>query len=327
MTGLDLQQHLSDSEYFTSPGLSNSAMHDLAVSPLRYWHLHLNPDRPKQEETAYVKFGRALHCAVLQPDLFPQQYACEINLSDYPGCLVTMDDLRGWLRDKGYTPKGTRKQDVISQVQAVDSTVPILDVIERRHFAENEGKTFFKPEDWQRIAGAAKALRDEPHVQRLLSEDGQAEVPMFARDPETGVLLKAKMDWVAPTHILDLKTFSQTRGKSIDKTVSDAIFYEQYYRQAYFYDYVRRLALKEDHGTFDFVMAFVESEPPHETRIRCLLPKNGGGVNLYWERARIEVRRLIDTFAEYYQHFGDKPWRYAQTVEVLQDEDIPQLAY
>jgi hypothetical protein len=327
MSAVDIAAHLSDSEYFNAAGLSNSAMHDLAVSPLRYWHCHVNPDRPKDEPTPAQQFGSALHCAVLQPELFPQQYACEIDMADYPGCLRTIEELRGWLRDQGVTPKGTRKQDVIAQVQAIDNTVPILDVIERRHFAENEGKTLLSKEDWARVQGAAKALREEPHVQRLLAEDGAAEVPMFAHDPQTGVLLKAKMDWVAPLHILDLKTFTQTRGKSIDKTIADAIFYEKYYRQAYFYDYVRRLALKEEHGACDFVLAFVESEPPHETRIRCLVPKNGGSINLYWERARIEVRGLIDLYAECWDHFGETPWRYAQQVTVLEDEEMPQLAY
>jgi hypothetical protein len=153
---------------------------------------------------------------------------------------------------------------------------------------------------------------------------------MSARDKETGVLLKARMDWVAPKRTLDLKTFSATRGKSIDKCVTDAIFYECYYRQAYFYSLIRSM---QEGGSGnaqtapEFVMVFVESDRPYEVRIRSLLPKCAGNVNLYWERARVECRSLIRVYADYSERFGAKPWRLEQDVEPLMDEEMPQLAW
>jgi hypothetical protein len=316
--------YTSDTEYFDAPGLSHSGMKDLAVSPLRYWHLNLNPERPKDEPTPAMQFGSAVHCAVLEPESFLARYACEVAAADYPGCLVSMDDLRQFLRDNGFTPRGTRKTEVVEQVQGVDSRVPILEVIERRHAAANQGKVLFKREDWKRIYDAAESLRSEPRLAAILKE-GRAEVPMFVKDPETGVLLKAKMDWVTSSLLLDLKTFSQTRGKSIDRSVTDAIWYEGYYRQAYLYSMIRGWP-KTWSG--EFVIAFVEAEPPHETRFRVLRPKTGGTANLYWERARIECRSLSRLYAECMEHFGpDKPWRYAQDIHSLADEELPGLAY
>jgi hypothetical protein len=44
-------------------------MKDLAVSPLRYWHLNLNPNRPPRIETPEMQFGTALHCLVLEGEM------------------------------------------------------------------------------------------------------------------------------------------------------------------------------------------------------------------------------------------------------------------
>lgn len=312
----------TENDYYAMPGLSNSGMKDLAVSPLRYWHLHINPERPADEPTPEMKIGSALHCAVLEPEAFDKRYACEIIPPD--GCLVTIEDLRGFLRDKGHAPKGTRKAEVVAQVQACDPNAPILDVLVERHAVEHAGKVIFKPEDWVRISGMTASLLDEPRVMSVLEATGTPESAIFAKDPETGVLLKGKLDWLAPTLTMDLKTFSQKRGKSIDRSVADAILYEQYYRQAYFYATLRGWP-KTFSG--EFVMAFVESESPYEVRLRVLRPKTGGNANLYWERARVEVRQLIRTYAECMEHFGDKPWRYAQEITPLADEEMPGLSY
>lgn len=332
-TALTVQQGaMASGEYFAAPGLSCSGMKDLAISPLRYWYRRVNPDAPLEEPTPEMRFGSALHCAILEPSEFDKRYACELIPPE--GCLVTMDDLRQWLKDHGVTPKGTRKADVTWQVQSEASRlgcdVPILDVLQAGYAVVHEGKTVFKAEDWQRIRGAAEALRNEPRVQEILSE-GQSEVAMFARDPETNVLLKAKMDWVRPTLTADLKTFSQQRGKSIDRCVTDAIWYEHYHWQAYLYSFIRSLqAGSGKHGAQkapEFVFPFVESDPPHEVRIRVLRPHIGGEVNVLWERARQQVHGLIRTYAKYSSHFGEKPWRYACEVDPVVDEEIPGLAF
>lgn len=312
-----------EQRYFDAPGLSNSGMSDLAVSPLRYWYLHLSPDRPAVEPTIEMQLGSALHCALLETDQFEKRYAQE--MVPPAGALDTIEDLRRFLRENGQTPKGTRKAEVIAQVQSFAHLVPIISVLEQRHAEEHAGKVVFKADDWSRVAGMAHALLDEPRVKAILEGPGNAEHPTFWTDAETGVALKMKIDWAAPAFNLDLKSFTQKRGKTIDKTVADSILYEQYYRQAFVYA-IGRGWPKDFPG--DFVMPFVESEPPHEVRIKVLRPKTGGNANLYWEKARVEVRQLIRTYAECMSHFGpDKPWRYAQEINPLIDEDMPGMAF
>jgi hypothetical protein len=322
---LDIQAE----QYHSIHALSNSGMKDLMVSPLRYWYRHINPaPKPEEEESSALRIGSALHCAVLEsPEAFDSRYACELDPASWPVCLDTMQELRGWITDKGEKPKGTRKDEVIEQalllMKNLGESVPILQVEESRFYAANQGKTILRLDEWERLAGMAQALSEEDALRPILAH-GKPEVAIVARDPETGILLKAKLDWVSPKATLDLKTFSLKRGASIDKAIFDAIWYEGYYRQAYFYHMVRKLALGED---CDFVEAFVESDQPHETRIKRMLPKRGGSLNMYWETARQEVRGLIRIYADCQKKYGDNPWREKQDICTLADEQIKQLAW
>lgn len=322
---------ITNDEHHAIRALSNSGMKDLSVSPLRYWYRWINPaPKPEDEETASQRMGSALHCAVLESEeVFESRYVRAIDPSDWPVCLDTIQDIRGWITDKGHKPKGTRKDEVIAQAQSImkelGEEVPILQVEQALFTASNEGKTVMHPDEWERLAGMAQALSEESALKPIL-RNGRPEVSMVARDPETGVLLKARLDWLSPRHTLDLKTFTCKRGASVDKSIHDAIYYEGYYRQAYFYDMVRRLATGEDRSA-DFVFGFVESDQPHETRLKMLTPKRGGSLNLYWETARQEIRSMIRLYADCLAKYGDEPWRSKQDISTLADEDIKQLSY
>lgn len=309
-------------EYHAAPGLSNSAMKDLAVSALRFWHCHVNPKREARKETEPMALGTALHTAVLEPDAFDDRYAVKLDRDKYRRALDTTDELKDWLRAHDAKVSGTKKE-LIDRIRSIDPKVQILADIFAKHHADNEGKYMLELDDAARIKGAAKALQNLPDIQTILAK-GTAEVSVFAEDPATGVLLKARMDWWAPDMILDLKTFTQQRGKSIGRSVADALFYERYYIQAYFYSRLRGLVEKED---LPVVMAFVESDAPHETRLRKLQSHTGTPINVYWSDAEIEVDRLIGQYARYSQKFAGEPWLDPQPVHLLHDEDIPQMAW
>lgn len=322
--------NLSNAEYHAAPGLSNSVMKHLAVSPLRCWHQTMNPDREAEEEKSHLVIGQALHCAVLEPDKFDTRFACALDPSDWPVCLDTVQEIRGWVSDRGGKCSGTKKEDVITSAQQymakIGEHVPILQVEQQIFLTQNEGKTILSKDDWRRLAGMATALSAEDSLRSLL-DNGRAEVSIFANDPETGVLLKMRMDWMAmaSVSILDLKSFSQMRGKSIDKSVCDAIYYEGYWKQAWLYSFIYWLHFGNMPG---FVFAFVESDEPHETRIKELTPRSRFGLdNTYWQSAGLECRRLIEKYADCQERYGTKPWREKQDVEGLVDEDMQQIIW
>lgn len=319
-------QQIPAEEYHSRVALSNSGMKDLAVSPLRYWHTNINPNRPPRVETPEMQFGTALHCLVLEGEtVFGSRYACAPEESDYPGCMVTMEDLRDWLRDRSIKPKGTRKDQLIEQLQSVDPCVPIWDVIQDECDAANSHKRVGCKAEFDRLHGAADALLSEPMLEEILHA-GVAESSLFGADPATGIPLKARLDWVSDDYILDIKTFVQKRGKSIDQSVADAIYYERYFRQAYFYATLHQQVTGRS-KPLPVVMAFVESEPPHEVRIKELRPTYHGVINVYWQRAEINVRNYCSLWDACMREFGDKPWRSAQQIDPLIDEEMKGLAF
>ncbi len=315
-------QNMPDAEYRAMPGLSHSAMKDLAISPLRFWYNHVRPDREPIEPTDFMIFGQALHSATLDEEAtFDAKFCCEYVPPE--GALTTVPQMREWYElTTTRKPKGTRKEDVAAQCREVPGCPPIVMDEEKRHFAQNQGKQFLKLDDWIRLAECTVSLNREPEFQRL-KQGGKNEVSYFVTDPETGVALKARMDLVTANHTLDPKSFS-SKGKTIDRAVCDAIYYEGYNRQAFLYTKIRHLA---GEGVPAFYNVFVESEQPHEVRIKKYAQKNAEFDSLLWSRARVEVTRLIRLYADCWSRFGVNPWRTDAAVEETRDEEFRGLSW
>src|SRR3954465_13690405 len=104
--------------YHAAEGLSCSGTNHLTVSKLNYWHKNLNPDREPEEDTGARRFGKATHCFALEPERFASHFAMKLSLDDYPGALVTADDLRAFLEANGWPKSGKKKADLIERVVA-----------------------------------------------------------------------------------------------------------------------------------------------------------------------------------------------------------------
>ncbi len=111
------------------------------------------------------------------------------------------------------------------------------------------------------------------------------------------------------------------RGKSIDQSVADALYYEDYLRQAELYGHIRQL---ECGKILPMIFPFVESDAPHEVRIKKVIP---GSNDLHSAIPRHEIRGLIQLYADCVKRFGDRPWRERQSIERLADEEIKALAF
>ncbi|MEV5360603.1 PD-(D/E)XK nuclease-like domain-containing protein [Micrococcus luteus] len=114
--------------------------------------------------------------------------------------------------------------------------------------------------------------------------DGDPEVTVFATDPDTGVELRARFDWLKPGAIEDLKTARSAEPRHFERHAEDL----GYVVQEAFYRHVAFLAgLEVQRFTF---VAVAKQEPYHVT------------VHEYDDDALTVgaemVRRAIDTFAE-----------------------------
>lgn len=356
-------RHMPAAHYHSIPALSNSGMGDLEVSPYRYWYLHKNPGRPPDQPTDAQRLGQALHVAVLEHDSFLDRYNCQVNKADFDGCLDTVADLKAWLIENGGSTKGPNKPDYIKEIVRVSKAgnvpVRILDLEMSRHAAANQGKTLLNKVEWERVNGMARALLSESALKPLLA-DGERELSIFVRDPESGLLLKCRVDWLQQHQCQNCKVYGDGKGKlwknfssteviecdtcagtgfsdatvvdpksfsareyTIDEAVARAYRYNGYMRQAWFYTFLlRQVGFRKTL----WINSFVESDAPYEVRLRAL-GNNLTATAKYWETTGMQVLRLIRLYAKSVRDFGDKPWCREQVVRPLEDKEVPGIAF
>lgn len=118
----------------------------------------------------------------------------------------------------------------------------------------------FKPKDFEAIHAAAERLRTHPEAARLLIA-GEPELSAWARDPDTGIMLRARADWV---HWIDERTaVIGDVKKSAEPGPAEFMWSVDsygYHRQQAFYQRVfELLGIRTA-----FVFLVVCSDPPYE---------------------------------------------------------------
>lgn len=99
--------------------------------------------------------------------------------------------------------------------------------------------------------------------------DGQPEVAMIAADPDTGLLIKGKADWLPstpdPDGVLRIRDY-KTTVKSPDEFGRSCWQYG-YHIQAAFYMRLYRLTMPEYKGPLGFEFVVQEKNPPFDWRV------------------------------------------------------------
>ena len=309
-------------DYRATPALSQSGVKDMLVSPLYFWHRNVRQDRVEGPPTPAMTLGTAIHMAILEPSKFPEKYML------YPlkeGALDTVSDMKEWLSSNGFPPPAPKllKDGVAALCAATDPAVRIYD--REVEAAKASGKELLSKDFWERVKGCYDAAFAEPAIRQLLA-NGEAEVRLDGKDSETGCPLKGRLDWLRGDGVIvDLKTFSRRSSKSVDQTIIDAIKFEKYPIQTWFYENLRRQQPGAPKPK-NYVNIFVESEPPHEIRLRSLKQcEFGNQVNAFWSSAEIDCRRAMRMYVAYRDRFSLEPWRENQKIEPVTDEEITRF--
>ena len=159
-----IQHDLTFKQYQELKALNNSSLSAFRQCPARYRFLMDNA----REDTEALKLGRAIHTAVLQPELFNEEFLCLPEI-----------DRR--------TAKG---KEAYTQL-----------------VLENPGRTLLKAEEFTMALQIASSVRCNRAAIRLLNE-ARCEVTATWRDSDTEVECKARIDAHNPSFatICDLKT-------------------------------------------------------------------------------------------------------------------------
>lgn len=204
--------------YFSNSGggkILRSAAHFIA-----YQKQEWNNDTPAQV------LGRAIHMAILEPDLFWTVFTKEPEL-DY---------------EKYANPRSTKvyKEEV--------------------RFIAESGLTVLRSEDLDNIDAMKAAVLAHPKLNKVVTATGRAELSIVWDDPETGVRCKGRIDWHTPTYaggaVLDLKSTDDASPGGFER----AIFRWGYHRQGALY---LRGAKAVELPSAHYVIGAVEKAAPY----------------------------------------------------------------
>lgn len=177
----------------------------------------------------------------------------------------------------------------------------------KRDAAEAAGLIPILAKDIARVHEMVAALRRHQLAGALLEPgSGNPEVSAFVRDPESGVLLRARFDWLRHDGIVvDYKTTGKLAKPAL---VSKSLYELGYCLQAATYSHVAALCGVELNG-FEFVMQ--ETSPPYAPSVFHVGPQS-------LELGLIRMREAVALYGECVAS-GDWPGYPAESVEV----DVP----
>jgi hypothetical protein len=339
---------LDEEIYFAQHRLSNSGIKLLRQSPMDFWvrsWLNETPLPAGDDDTFAKTLGKAYHKRIVEgKDVFNRHFVRKLDANDYPAALVSHGDLKARCKHLDLKVGGSKDDLTTRLLDHYDSPgedgdeVEIFDRILSAYGREHANKTYLSDDVIIRIEAAAQMLDRHPQLCKAFT-GGEPEVTVMWTDRETGVKMKARFDYLKPNVIVDLKSFSNPHGKPTAIAVASTVANYKYQMQVATYleaaeqlprllDRVHPPANGDTEAfsawckmvvepTKDFLFIFQQTGVAPVTIAR-LFPRN-----LTYDVARIQMRQSIIMFAEYTQHFGNKPWIEETEIESFTDEDFP----
>jgi PDDEXK-like domain of unknown function (DUF3799) len=209
---------LSFEEYLSIDAINKSGLDALARSPM---HFRAAQDK----DTAAKAFGRAIHCAVLEPEEFDKRYAPKPTADRFPAALNTADQYKAKCLELGIKITGT-KEVLKRRILEVTSETRFLDDIE----AEHSKFQLLSEDEWGACHIIAAQFLASP-VAAEVFQKGRSEVTIVWE--REGYRCKARLDWLADDFSIaaDLKSAVDASPAGFAKSCADY----NYHRQADWY--------------------------------------------------------------------------------------------
>lgn len=242
MTYSGLVYDLDETEYHGLPGLSSTGAKKILRSPAHYQHYINSPHETKDE----FDVGSLVHAKVLgvgaKHTVYPD--------GDGPETYDTFDD------------KGNPV--TLTNVLATNGAISTKAARSFAAEARDHGLIPVKRVTARVVDKMAESILADDEARALL-EGGAAEVSMFATDPEGGVDLRGRLDYLRPGRtIADVKT---TAGEASETEFAKAFARHGYDVQFGLYD---RIYTQITGEVLPFVWVVVETEAPYLTNVFTL---------------------------------------------------------
>lgn len=187
-----LIENIPFSIYAKSDGINASGLKHILRSPAHYYEYRYN--RIEEKESDALLFGKLFHYAVLEPDLFHENYVVQPKFD--LRTIIGKEMNQKWM-DKHATPTSI----VVPQSMA------------------------------NKLEAMVTKMLTHTKVKQLL-EKGVRETTLFWNDPATGELCKCRPDFVTSRgHLIDLKTSTDARESKFSK---DILTYQYHIQAAHY---------------------------------------------------------------------------------------------
>lgn len=249
-----IHRDLPFEDYLKLPGASNSSLKPFSVSPMHARHRFLHG----QTETAPLAFGRAFHCAVLEPESFQDRYVC--------------------------VPADAPRRPSILQRNAKKPSPETLESIKFWDEFGASGKTVIDYADMQKVTAMAAAIHAHPLARSILQ--GEHELSIQFTESETGEPCKVRLDcWHEEFRVIfDAKSCQSAAPAVFGRQAASLRYHVQ---AAMYLDAAIAAGLEPEH----FIFVCVESEAPHAV---ALYEFDEAAI----ERGRATYQRDLKTLSE-----------------------------
>lgn len=384
---------MDDETYHALPGFSATGVKLMAASPMLFWGKTAWLNAEQAEEKAelekgkeHLPIGHAYECRILEgQEAYDRRFVCKPDKPDFgEGVIQGTDAIKAAIMRLEAVPvtrvptgeevpdpkakepgtmkpvlRAAVKADWIAQLQALDPAAKIYEALmadfDKTFDAEHAGKLQMPARVDRRIQIAARMIERDPGISPYM-KGGQVQVVLIWYCPVTGVPMKAKIDKLQITRIIDMKTLANQRERSINEAIRWEIGGYHYNVQPSVYfegaEVVRQMV--REHGAS--VIRSVDDPDSlrhdlHEERVAWAmkwashrLPDEWGW--LFQQKGIAPITRLVwyprggttkmvtddivsaqkRRFREWSETFGTEPWLDLADPYMIADEDIPRQA-
>ena len=222
-------------EYLLLEGVNSSALKSMADSPLAYRWTRDNPS----PDSASKRLGRVGHVAILEPE----RYDSAVTVLDGPkpskASGPEWDAFQagkamlkpGRFKARAGTPYKEWAQPFIDDGYAILLEKDWEKCLEWQKYLHHVGRREVIPKSAGELCMQMRdAVRASPEAMRYLSV-GMAEITLQFIDPETGILMKVRIDWLACVNgawvLVDLKTARSINEREFFRQMSDFSTHQQ----------------------------------------------------------------------------------------------------
>lgn len=244
--------------YLKIKAVSTSMLKNLAISPAKCRYAIDNPDK---DDTEAKIMGRALHAAILEPDLYDER----------------------WL----VCPEGMDRRTKAGKAEWADLQLQAMET----------GGEIIKHKDAETVTAVRDAvMADEIAGQLMESKRGGNEVTLIWKDEATGLMCKGRSDRMTDyqgfTVHIDLKS---TKDASVDGYKWEVRRYKYHWSAAFYLDGCDAL----EPGKRRFLHIAFEKVPPYDVGVYEFEPAVQGEINqISLDEGRDFYRRHLTTYKQ-----------------------------